>query len=306
MKIKKLLLTTLLGVSLLTTQLSAQDYTEEEIAEMINNPLSYLWMFGLQNDTFFYDGDIQGVDKIEVNRLMLMPVMAFQLTDNYKVVARPWLPVMSTKLPRNKSDFSVSQPEQPGGLPTVGIADTSWETGIGDAGLWLAFASNEGAKPPFIWGAGLTSMFDTASKEEFGTGYNSAGPMALAFWVDDTWIVGGVIQHWWDFSGNGTQANHDGMNLTDFQYIIRYRLTNKTNIGMGPNVQYNWDTKDWNIPVGGGMDTLIYLGPLPIKIGAEAYYYVNDGRDQFHNDWQFRIFAIPVLPSPDWSRKPWF
>jgi len=310
MKLKNLLAATLLSSTLWATQAVAeepkptQELTKEEIAEMINNPLSYLWMMGLQNDTFYYDGDIPGADKIKVNRLMLMPVMPFQLTDDIKVVARPWLPIMSIDRPRNRSDFNFGLPDYPY-IPT-GVADTSWNSGIGDAGLWLAFASNEGAKPPFVWGFGITSMFDTASSEEYGTGYNSAGPMGLAFYIGEKWIAGGVLQHWWDYSGSGTAINHNGLSLTDFQPVIRYRLTPETNIGMAPNIQYNWKTEDWNVPLGLGMDTMINIGPLPVKIGFEAYYYVKHGPDDFHNDWQLRLFFVPVLPSPDWSRKALF
>ena len=280
--------------------------TQEEIAEMINNPLSYLWMMAIQNDTFYYDGDVPGADKVTVNRLMLMPVMPFQLTEDLKVVARPWLPVYTSKLPwGEKENFLWG--EHPSGLPVpTGIADTDTKSGIGDAGLWLALASNEGAKPPFVWGAGLTSMFDTASKEQFGTGYNCAGPMALAFYVGEKWIYGAVAQHWWDFSGNGTPATRDGVSLTDVQVVLRYRLTTETNIGMAPNIQYNWKSEEWNVPLGLGADTLIKIGPLPVKIGAEFYYYVEHGSDDFHNDWQMRLFFVPVLPSPKWSRTPLF
>jgi len=313
MKLKRVIAAALLSTALWSVQSVAdekpaaqQELTQEEIAEMINNPLSYLWMMAMQNDTFFYDGDIPGADKISVNRLMLMPVMPFQLTEEIKVVARPWLPIYTSKLPwGDPNNFMWGEHPQFGTVPT-GIAGTKSKTGIGDAGLWLAFASNEGAKPPFVWGFGLTSMFDTASEDQFGTGYNCAGPMGLAFYVGEKWIVGGVLQHWWDFSGSGTPATQGGVSLTDFQYVIRYRLTNETNIGMGPNIQYNWETEDWNIPIGGGMDTLINIGPLPVKIGFEAYYYVKHGPDAFHNDWQLRFFFVPVLPSPSWSRDPLF
>jgi len=71
---------------------------------------------------------------------------------------------------------------------------------LGDIVLWTAFASNEMAKPPNVFGFGTTTMLDTASKKELGSGQNSAGPMALAFHIDDKWIYGTVVQHWRSFS----------------------------------------------------------------------------------------------------------
>jgi hypothetical protein len=96
------------------------------------------------------------------------------------------------------------------------------------------------------------------------------------------------------------------MSQTDLQYVLRYRVGSDTYIGCAPNIQYNWKTDDWNIPVGGGFDTMIKIGPLPVKVGMEAYYFVKHGSDAFHNDWQLRFFFIPVLPSPDWSHSPLF
>jgi len=296
----------LLSVSTIVADTPKQQPSEEEIAEMINNPLSYLWMMAMQNDTIFYDGDIPGADKVKINRFTIMPVMPMQLTENYKLVLRPWLPVYSSKLPwGDKDNFGWIGDEIGIGEPNS-ITDTDWKTGIGDIGMWMALASNENAKPPFVWGVGITTMFDTASKEQYGSGYNSAGPMGLAFYIGEKWIVGGLLQHWWDYSGDGTSFNRDGVSLTDFQYVLRYRVDSKTNIGCGPNIQYNWKTEDWNIPVGGGFDTLIKIGDLPVKVGMEAYYFVKHGADDFHNDWQLRFFFVPVLPSPSWSQSPLF
>jgi hypothetical protein len=74
---------------------------------------------------------------------------------------------------------------------------------------------------------------------------------------------------------------------------------------MGPNIQYNWETDELSLPVGMGFDTMINIGKLPVKIGAEAYYYVAQD-DDFGPEWQLRFFFVPVLPSPKWSQKPLF
>ena len=294
------------GLILMSTQLSGeeQQLSRAEIAEMVNNPLSYLWMLATQNDTIFMDGSTPGADKITVNRFTIMPVMPMQLTDDLKLIFRPWLPIFSSKLPWGKAENFTwnGSGEESNPIPT-GIQNTHWHSGIGDMGFWAALASNESSKPPFVWGVGLTTMFDTASRDQFGTGRNSAGPMGLAFYIGEKWIVGGVLQHWWDYSGD---SRRDHINLTDFQYALRYRLTPETSIGMGPNIQYNWRTKDLNLPVGGGVDTMINLGKLPVKIGAEVYYYAKHGPDELHNKWHARIFFVPILPSPKWSRNPLF
>ncbi len=52
-------------------------------------------------------------------------------------------------------------------------------------------------------------------------------------------------------------------------------------------------------------DTLIKIGPLPVKIGLEAYYYV-ERDDDFGPKFQLRFLFVPVLPAPAWSRRPLF
>ena len=93
--------------------------------------------------------------------------------------------------------------------------------------------------------------------------------MALAVSITDKWIIGGVAQHWWSFAGDDTTTvntslgpvtvDRPDVNLTDFQYIIRYRYSVLTNIGIAPNVRYNWETDELSLPVWMGFDTLVKL-----------------------------------------------
>ena len=277
-----------------------EEPSEEEIAEAINNPLSYLYLLWVQNDTMWWSGDL--LDKLDeddkvMNTTLIQPIMPVQLTENWKAIFRPIIPINSFD---TISGFDIIEDEQEGP-----ILDTHFdrETGLGDIVLWTAFSNRY--KPPNVFGFGPTVMMDTASDDSLGTGKWSAGPMALAFHIGEKWIYGTVAQHWWSFAGDD---DRDGVNLTDVQYVLRYRVTPMTNIGFGPNIRINWDADSdnkWSVPVGLGGDTLIKLGPLPVKIGFEAYYYV-EKPDDFGPEWQFRFLFVPVIPSPKWSQKPLF
>jgi len=282
---------------------------QAKIAEALANPLSYLWLMFTQNDTTWYDGDLLdrlGEDTKVQNTLLIQPVMSMQLTERWKTIFRPVIPINSFETVDNV-DIST------GTTPGITGVDFDRETGLGDIVLWTAFSKQY--KPPFVWGFGPTIMMDTATDEQLGTGKWSAGPMALAVSITDKWIIGGVAQHWWSFAGDDTTTvntslgpvtvDRPDVNLTDFQYIIRYRYSVLTNIGIAPNVRYNWETDELSLPVGMGFDTLVKLGPLPVKVGAEVYYYVQQD-DDFGPKWQLRILFVPVLPSPEWSRKPIF
>jgi len=277
-----------------------EEPSEEEIAEAINNPLSYLYLLWVQNDTSWWSGDV--LDKLDeddkvMNSTLIQPIMPIQLTENWKAIFRPIIPINSFD---TISGFDIIEDEQEG--PTLG-ANFDRETGLGDIVLWTAFSNQY--KPPNVFGFGPTVMMDTASDDALGTGKWSAGPMALAFHIGEKWIYGTVAQHWWSFAGDD---DRDSVNLTDVQYVLRYRATPMTNIGFGPNIRINWDADSdnkWSVPVGLGADTLIKLGPLPVKIGFEAYYYV-EKPDDFGPEWQIRFLFVPVIPSPKWSQNPLF
>jgi len=290
---------------------ASPDAVDEDaaIAEAMLNPLSYLWLAFFQNDTSWWDGDI--LDRLDEgtkvqNTLMVAPVLSIQLTEKWKTIFRPILTVNSFETVDN---VSVSTND----TPSVTGIDVTREAGLGDTVLWTAFSNQYSA--PYIWGLGPTVLLPTASHDQLGTGKYSAGPMALGFYLSEKWVFGGILQHWWSFAGDDhvevdtnlgpVKVDRADVNLTDFQYVIRYRATPTTNIGAGPNIRYNWESEELFLPVGIGGDILVRLGPLPAKIGAELHYYVVTD-DDFGPKWNLRFFFVPVLPAPEWSRKPLF
>jgi hypothetical protein len=277
-----------------------EEMTAAQVGELMANPFSYLWFGMIQNDTYLWNGDLLdslNEDSKVMNTTLIQPVMSMQITEEWKMIFRPVIPINSFD---TVSGFDIIEDEPDG--PMIS-ADFDRKTGLGDILLWTAFTNNY--KPPFVWGFGPTIMMDTASDEWLGTGKWSAGPMALATHISDKWIIGGVAQHWWSFAGD---SDRDNVNLTDFQPIIRYRLSPQTNIGTAPNIQYNWSAESGDklrLPIGGGISTVVMLGRLPVAIGVE-YYYMLETPDSFGPEHQFRIFFTPVLPSPEWSRNPLF
>ncbi|MEX1352081.1 MAG: hypothetical protein AB1Z31_30655, partial [Desulfobacterales bacterium] len=134
--------------------------SEEEIAEAINNPLSYLYLLWVQNDTMWWSGDL--LDKLDeddkvMNTTLIQPIMPVQLTENWKAIFRPIIPINSFD---TISGFDIIEDEQEGP-----ILDTNFdrETGLGDIVLWTAFSNQY--KPPNVFGFGPTVMMDTASDD---------------------------------------------------------------------------------------------------------------------------------------------
>ena len=77
---------------------------EEKIAEALANPLSYLWLLFVQNDTLSYDGDVLealGEDAQTQNTTILQPVLSMQLTEKWKTIFRPVITFNSFKVVDN-------------------------------------------------------------------------------------------------------------------------------------------------------------------------------------------------------------
>jgi hypothetical protein len=120
------------------------------------------------------------------------------------------------------------------------------------------------------------------------------------------WIFGAIAQHWWSYAGDDHRAD---VNLTDIQYMLFYRITAQTNIGLGsPNINIDWNANSdnkWTIPIGLGFNTMAKIGKLPVKWGIELHYYVKTP-DNFGPEWNLRVLFSPIIPKPAFSKKPIF
>ena len=197
---------------------------EAAIVEAINNPLSYLWLMFMQNDTKSYDGDLLntlGEDSKILNTYMINPVLSVQLTEKWKSIIRPAITVQSFP---TIGDVDITTGSTG---PSIAGVNIDRETGLGDSVLFNVFSNQYEA--PLVLGFGYTAMFPTATHDQLGTGKYSVGPAALVAHITDKWIIGGVAQHWWSYAGEDditistsagdvTRARPD-VNLTDFQYI---------------------------------------------------------------------------------------
>ncbi|MDX2419037.1 MAG: hypothetical protein QNK19_16385, partial [Xanthomonadales bacterium] len=129
------------------------------VAEALNNPLSSLWIMFIQNDTTWYKGDlVDGLGKSNLvqNTTLIQPVMPFQLTENWKAIFRPVIPINSFETVDNLDITTGTVPDSTG-------TDFDRETGLGDIVLWAALSNSY--KPPFVWGFGPTVMLPTATDD---------------------------------------------------------------------------------------------------------------------------------------------
>lgn len=254
-----------------------------ELAAKLNNPVSDVWMLFTQNDYYAYEDKAD--HDYRINSFKFQPVMSFPVTENYNFILRPVFQYLSMETPYEKRD-----------------------EGLGDTAVLAVFGPSE-LQNNWIWGMGISTLLPTAAEKWMTTGgkdQTGIGPAVTAFYLGEKWVYGAVIQHWQGMGSatkiveNGQKKNQDDLKLTDLQYVLRYRVTPVTQVGFGPNIQIDWNEKGsdrFTIPIGFGGDTMIKLGPVPVRLGAELHYYVQQN-DKFGPQWNLRLFAIPVMPNP--------
>ena len=261
----------------------AEDLATADLAEIdrqLNNPLTSIWSLTFQNNTSVKTGnDIDGEEY--TNNLFFQPFMPFKVGSRkqYMLTLRPVFPL-------------VTQP----------VADASGtrgpeniDTGLGDIQLLTLMGPNKGEE--FVWGAGLTFKFPTASKETAGQGKYQAGPAAMAFHMGKPWVLGLLGQHWVSVGGDD---NRPETRQTDIQYVMRRSIPDAMSLGMGPTITINWEEEPENrvtFPVGLGLTKTTRWSNTPVKLRIELQYSIIKPED-YGTEWNLRLQITPVVNNP--------
>ena len=270
--------------SLLTSPLPAQENTEapaslslEEIDRQLNNPLAKTWALVLQDNIGIQECDAEEGTTTS-NVMFFQPLLPVPLGENLIFSGRPVFPLVSVP----NVDFSTGEAE-------------GHTTGFGD--LQLLTLLGPGKADGWVWGAGATFKFPTASDPALGQGAYQAGPALMLFYMGRPWVGGFLVQHWSSFAGGEDRRE---TNFTDFQYILRRSFPGAWSVGAGPSITYNHEAESgdrWTVPIGLGVTTTVRVGKLPMSLRAEVHYSVVRP-DSFGDAWNFRLQVTPVIKSP--------
>jgi hypothetical protein len=174
-------------------------------------------------------------------------------------------------------------------------------TGFGDMYYNGLFSPKKGYKTEsgasLLWGLGFNLGFPTATEDILGTGKWLAGPSGLGVYMGPKWKIGALVQQYWDYAGD---SDRDDVSLMNLQYFIFYSLDEVTAIGASPNIIANWEQdrdNAWTVPIGIGLVRTFQFGKLPVRFGAEAHYSIVQPDDTVGQEWNFRFYIIPAVPS---------
>jgi hypothetical protein len=244
-----------------------QNTSNSDLAKQAQNPVANLISLPLQNNTNFSIGP----DDETQNILNIQPVWPVSINDNWNLITRTILPVVSQ--------------------PNILTGGEGRVNGLGDTTFTGFFSPKDSGK--LIWGAGPVFLIPTATDDALGSDKWGAGASVVLLTMPGKWVVGSLFSNVWSFAGSGDQD----VNLFTWQYFINYNLPNKWYLTSAPIITANWEADSdntWTVPFGGGIGKIFNIGKQPMNGQISAYYNVE--KPEFGPDWQLRVQLQFLFP----------
>ncbi|MFQ5645073.1 MAG: neuromedin U [Thiogranum sp.] len=244
------------------------DVDTGDLARAAQNPVASMISLPLQNNTSFNFGPREKTQNV----LNVQPVWPFELNDDWNLITRTILPVIS----------------QPAFLP-----GQSRKNGIGDT-LFTAFLSPR-APGSLIWGAGPAILIPTSNDDRLGAGEWGAGPSVAFLTMQGPWVVGSLLSNVWSFTDDGDE---DEVNLFTWQPFLNYNLDGGWYLTGSPIITANWEASSgdkWTVPLGGGIGRIFRVGEQAMNAQMQAFYSV-EKPDDIGPDWSLRFQLQFLFP----------
>jgi hypothetical protein len=194
-------------------------------------------------------------------------VIPFAVSDNWNVITRTILPVIS----------------QPGFTPSQ-----DRENGVGNT-LFTAFLSPR-KTGRVIWGVGPAIQLPTSSDNQLGDDEWAVGPSVVLLAMPGHWVVGSLFSQIWDVDAN------DDISLFTWQPFVNYNLERGWYLTSSPIITANWEADDeWTVPLGGGVGRVFRVGRQPMNAQFQAFYSVVEP-DDIGPEWSIRLQLQFMFP----------
>lgn len=220
--------------------------SNEELAKKLANPVASLISVPFQLN---YDSDIGINDDGDRYLLNIQPVIPISLNDDWNVISRTVLPVVS------QDDI---------------FPDADSQSGLGDAVQSVFFSPKQPTESGWIWGAGPVFLLPTASDDLFGSDQWGLGPTAVALKQNGPWTYGALANHIWSVAGDDDRQN---VNTTFLQPFLSYTTKDAVTFALNTESTYDWESSEWAVPVNFTATKVMKFGSQLVSVGGGIRYW---------------------------------
>ena len=277
-----------------------------EVGKKLADPTSNVWALFTEVDYTWSEGKFTDGKWRSGQAVIFQPIMPVPLTDNWKLITRPTLPIIAQQdVPDGfNCQFDDCIRHGPEGFSLAPDTTINFDnnSGLGDAFVPMLFSPNPKPGDKWGWGLGPTLLFPTATDDQLGTDTWEAGLAGVITYKTENSTSVIFPQYWWSYSedGDAEETSH-----ASILYAHWRNLPNAWQVGIAPTITYNNKANSdnaWNVPIGLMAAKTVFFGKLPVKFqfGAEKSIV---RQENFGKDWVIRFNIIPVISGPS---KPLF
>jgi len=245
----------------------AAETEEQAIVRKLANPIGSLIQIPVD---FSFDRNLGVDDKGERAVMTIKPVLPFSISENWNVISRTVLPIVSLE---------------------DAIPGSGSESGLGDAVQSFFFSPKTVGDSGWIWGAGPVFVLPISSNDFTGAGEWGAGLTAVALKQQGkSWTYGALVNSIRDVDGDTP------IETSLVQPFISYRTANAVSFSLNAEATFDGQNDEWTIPVKLSASKLFRFGKLPVSLGGGIRYWA-DSPLAGPESWGVLLTMNIILPS---------